>query len=152
MELSRMLGLLRDSSSSPDLVPQPGTAELAELVRHMTEIGLPVELSVHGTPRPLPPGHALTVYRIVQEALTNSLKHASPTTATVALRYDDQSVEVDVRDTGRATPGPATAAVAVGHGLIGMRERVNLFAGTLNIGENPGGGFAVRACLPVEAL
>ena len=151
-ELSRMLGLLRDSSSSPDLVPQPGTAELAELARHMTEIGLPVELSVHGTPRPLPPGHALTVYRIVQEALTNSLKHASPTTATVALRYDDQSVEVDVRDTGRATPGPTTAAVAVGHGLIGMRERVNLFAGTLNIGENPGGGFAVRACLPVEAL
>jgi signal transduction histidine kinase len=90
-ELSRMLGLLRGSADSPDPVPQPGTAGLAELVRHMTEIGLPVELSVYGTPRPLPPGHALTLYRIVQEALTNSLKHAAPTTATVALRYGDQS-------------------------------------------------------------
>jgi signal transduction histidine kinase len=150
-ELSRMLGLLRGSADSPDLVPQPGTAEVAELVRHMTEVGLPVELSVHGTPRPLPPGHALTLYRIVQEALTNSLKHAAPTTATVALRYGDQSVEVDVRDTGRAAPRPPEVTAAVGHGLIGMRERVNLYAGTLTTGQSPDGGFAVRACLPVKA-
>jgi len=150
-ELSRMLGLLRGSADSPDLGPQPGTADLAELVRHMTEIGLPVELSVYGTPRPLPPGHALTLYRIVQEALTNSLKHAAPTTATVALRYGDQSVEADVCDTGRAAPRTPAVTAGVGHGLIGMRERVNLYAGTLTTGQSPDGGFAVRACLPVEA-
>lgn len=149
-ELSRMLGLLRGKPGEPGLLPQPGTTELAELVRHTTEIGLPVEFRVEGTPRELPPGMALSVYRIAQEALTNSLKHAAPTTATVTLRYREQSVEVEVRDSGRAVPAAPAGTPTVGHGLIGMRERVRLFAGTLDVGPDPGGGFAVRACLPVE--
>ena len=99
-ELSRMLGLLRGDRAEPTLRPQPGTAQLAELVRHMGEIGLPAEVAVDGQPRPLPPAVELTLYRVVQEALTNALKHASPTTARVALRYAKSIVEVDVQNTG----------------------------------------------------
>ncbi|MGI5245924.1 sensor histidine kinase [Dactylosporangium sp. CA-139066] len=152
-ELGRMLGLLRGERGRLALKPQPGTADLAELVEHMAGIGLPVELAVEGPERPLPPGVDLTVYRIVQESLTNALKHAAPTTARVVLRYDEQSVAVSVRDTGRAgaTGGRGAGAQRVGHGLIGMRERVGLYGGTLDTAAAPGAGFTVTACLPLQA-
>ena len=150
-ELGRMLGLLRRERAQLALKPQPGTADVAELVDHMAEIGLPVELTVEGAARPLPPGVELTVYRVVQEALTNALKHAAPTTAHVRLRYDDQSVRVSVRDAGRAGGSGGVDANRVGHGLIGMRERVGLYGGSLEAAGAPGGGFTVTARLPLEA-
>ncbi|MFJ8580956.1 sensor histidine kinase [Micromonospora sp. NPDC093277] len=150
-ELRRMLGLLRGEQAQLALKPQPGTADLADLVDHMAEIGLPVELTVQGPARPLPPGVDLTVYRIVQEALTNALKHAAPTTAHVVLHFDDQSVRVGVRDTGQRGGSGGAGAKRVGHGLIGMRERVALYGGTLETAKAPGAGFTVTARLPLQA-
>lgn len=150
-ELHRMLGLLRGDGARPALAPQPGTADLAELTGHMAAIGLPVELTVEGLERPLPPGVDLAVYRIVQEALTNALKHAAPTTAHVVLHYDEHSVRVSVHDTGRAGTGAGTDPDRLGHGLLGMRERVGLYNGTLATGRTGDGGFAVTASLPLEA-
>jgi signal transduction histidine kinase len=150
-ELGRMLGLLRGERARLALKPQPGTADLVELVDHMAGIGLPVELTVEGRARPLPPGMELTLYRVVQEALTNALKHAAPTTAQVGLHYDDESVRVSVRDAGRAGGSGTADANRVGHGLIGMRERVGLYGGSLEAAGTPGGGFTVTARLPLEA-
>ncbi|MFU8854162.1 sensor histidine kinase [Micromonospora sp. SL1-18] len=150
-ELRRMLGLLRGEQARLALKPQPGTADLGDLVDHMAEIGLPVELTVEGTARPLPPGVDLTVYRIVQEALTNALKHAAPTTAHVVLHYDEQSVRVSVRDTGQMGGTGGAGANRVGHGLIGMRERVGLYGGTLKTAAVPEAGFTVTARLPLQA-
>ena len=150
-ELGRMLGLLRGEGAQLALKPQPGTADLAELVDHMAGIGLPVELTVEGVARPLPPGVELTVYRVVQEALTNALKHAAPTTARVALHYDDQAVRVSVLDTGRTGASGAAQTHRIGHGLIGMRERVGLYGGSIETAGTPGGGFTVRARLPLDA-
>jgi signal transduction histidine kinase len=148
-ELGRMLGLLRGERARLALKPQPGTADLAELVDNMADIGLPVQLTVEGPARLLPPGLDLTVYRIVQEALTNALKHAAPTTAQVVLRYDEQCVAVTVRDTGRAGGSGAAQPNRVGHGLIGMHERVGLYGGTLETVAAPAGGFTVTARIPV---
>ncbi|WP_433140417.1 sensor histidine kinase [Actinomadura nitritigenes] len=150
-ELHRMLGLLRGEGARPALAPQPGTADLAELTGHMAAIGLPVELTVEGQERPLPPGVDLAVYRIVQEALTNALKHAAPTTAHVVLHYDEHSVRVSVHDTGRTGARAGTDPDRLGHGLLGMRERVGLYNGTLATGRTGDGGFAVTASLPLEA-
>jgi signal transduction histidine kinase len=150
-ELSRMLGLLRADRAGPALAPQPGTADLADLVEHMARIGLPVDLTVEGPARPLPPGLDLAVYRIVQEALTNALKHAAPTVARVTLHYDDQGVRVTVRDGGRRGGSGTTDKIRVGHGLIGMRERVALYGGSLETAGAPGAGFTVTANLPLPA-
>ncbi|WP_433073341.1 sensor histidine kinase [Dactylosporangium sp. CA-052675] len=151
-ELGRMLGLLRGERARLALAPQPGTGDLAALVEHMAGIGLPVELVVEGEPRALPPGVELTVYRIVQEALTNALKHAAPTTARVLLRYDEQGVQVRVHDAGRAGGTAAAPLNRVGHGLIGMRERVGLYGGSLETAAEPGAGFTVCARLPLPAV
>jgi signal transduction histidine kinase len=145
-ELRRMLGLLRGEHATPALTPQPGTAELDELVAQMGAAGLPVRLDVQGAPRPLPPGIELAGYRIVQEALTNALKHAGAASATVSLRYGAQALEIEVVDDGHG--GSVNGR---GHGLIGMRERAALYGGELDAGPAPHGGFRVRARLPVEA-
>ena len=144
-ELGRMLGLLRGERAGLALEPQPGTAQLGELAEHMNQAGLPVILEVEGTPRPLPPGIDLTVYRVVQEALTNTLKHAGPTKARVRLRYGEHAVDLAVLDHGQSTRPPG-----IGHGLIGMRERVTIYGGTLEAGPLPEGGFSVRAVLPAN--
>jgi signal transduction histidine kinase len=144
-ELRRMLGLLR-AEATPALRPQPGAAELDELVAQMHAAGLPVRLHVAGTRRSLPPGIELAGYRIVQEALTNALKHAGPTSTTVSLRYHEQALEIEVADEGRGG-----VVNGQGHGLIGMRERVALYGGQLDAGPRPEGGFLVRARLPLEA-
>jgi signal transduction histidine kinase len=143
-ELSRVLGLLRGGDER-GLTPQPGTGELAELVDGVRRAGLPVALEVRGCARPLPPGVDLTVYRVVQEALTNTLKHAGPATARVLLTYGEHDVRAAVVDDGRAAPPSAP----VGHGLLGLRERVGLYGGELSAGPGTGRGFAVHARIPV---
>ncbi len=145
-ELGRMLGLLRGERADLALAPQPGTAQLRELAEHMNQIGLPVTFQVEGTPRPLSPGAELTIYRVAQEALTNTLKHAGTAAARVTLRYGEHAVEISILDQGQGSGGNPH----VGHGLIGMRERVSIYGGSIQAGDLPEGGFAVRAVLPAD--
>ena len=144
-EMRRLLGMLRQGDEELALAPQPSLRHLDTLVAHVKEAGLAVEVSVEGQPSALPPGVDLSAYRIVQEALTNTLRHAGPATARVVVRYGSEDLEVDVTDTGRR---PADGD-GVGHGLVGMRERVTLFGGELEAGRRREGGFTVRARLPL---
>ena len=149
-EMRRVVGVLRDDAEGgAELAPQPGLDAVAELVDGVRRAGLPVELKVEGRPRPLPTGLDLSAYRIVQEALTNTLRHARAGQATVTVRYGDEHLELEVADDGQGPP-PASAegGAANGHGLVGMRERVALFGGRLEVGQRDGGGFAVLAHLP----
>ena len=146
VEISRLLGLLRADGAELGLAPQPRVGDLDELVESMRASGLPVELRVEGRPRPLPLGVDLSVYRIAQEALTNALKHARGARATLVVRYRDSEVELEVENEGGAAAGHRG-----GHGLIGMRERVAVFGGTLETGPQPDGGFRVLARLPATA-
>jgi signal transduction histidine kinase len=115
----------------------------------MRAAGLPVELTVTGTPRQLPsPGAELAAYRVVQEALTNTVKHATGARASVRIAYDDQGLDVEVTDTG-GPPGPG-AATGNGRGLIGLRERLAVYGGTLRTGPRPLGGYRVQARIPVR--
>lgn len=148
VEMRRLLEILKADDADGDLTPQPGLAHLDELLDGMRATGLPVEAVVEGEPRPLPPGVDLSAYRIVQEALTNSLRHAGGASARVRLRYEPDALELEVIDDG---PGPAADNIGGGHGLIGMRERAQLFGGEVVAGSRPGGGFAVRARLPSKA-
>lgn len=146
----RALGELRrllDVEAGDGTLPQPGLARLDELVGQVRRAGLAVELHVEGTAFPLPEGVDLSAYRIVQEALTNTLRHAQATHATVHVRYGAREVEVEVTDDGVGESAPAES----GRGLLGMRERVALFGGDLRVGGRPGGGFGVRARIPVAA-
>lgn len=147
-EMRRLLEVLKAEEDGNGRAPQPGLARLSELLDSMRVSGLPVEAVVEGSPRPLPPGVDLSAYRIVQEALTNALRHAGGASARVVVRYDPGAVELEVADDG---PGPPEDPEASGgHGLIGMRERVQLFGGELEAGPRPGGGFLLRARLPSE--
>jgi signal transduction histidine kinase len=150
-EMRRLLTVLRaDAEPAGELAPQPGLAGVENLVEQVRDAGLPVKLRVDGVPAALDPGVALTVYRIVQEGLTNALKHAgSGATAEVRLEFGTQALHVEVVDNGR---GPQLGASGVGHGLLGMRERVMLYGGTLRIGPRPGGGYRVSARIPVDQL
>jgi len=142
-EMRRLLAA--EGDDAPSLSPQPGLASLPELLEQMRSTGLAVELVVEGDPRPLAVGMDLSAYRIVQEALTNVLKHAGDNVhARVLLRYMRDGLDVEVDDDGR---GPISTD-GVGRGLIGMRERVALFGGDLNSGARPGGGFRVHARIP----
>lgn len=145
-EMRRLLGILETNGSDTERVPQPGLDRLDELVESLRGSGLPVEIVVEGNSRDLLPGAELAAYRIVQEALTNTLKHAGPARARVVLRYDHHDLQIEVVDDGR---GPPPGDAPPGHGLIGMRERVALFRGTLETGGRPGGGFLVRARIPL---
>jgi signal transduction histidine kinase len=144
-EMRRLLGIMRTESERPALAPQPGLGTLPELVEQVRQSGLPVELTVEGTPVKLPAGVDLSAYRIVQEALTNTLKHAGPAHAWVAVRYEGEDVEIEVANDG-ANDGVNDGG---GHGLVGMRERVALCGGELRSGPRPGGGFKISARLPV---
>jgi signal transduction histidine kinase len=146
-ELRRLLGVLRGDDGPAALVPQPGIAQLEGLVQQMRTAGLSVELRVEGVSRGVPAGLDLSVFRIVQEAATNTLRHASGAHACVLLRYCDDALEVDVVDDG---PAQVVAEAAVGgHGLLGLRERVAMFDGVLRAGPRAEGGFAVSARLPL---
>jgi signal transduction histidine kinase len=146
VELRHLLGLLRPLEEAAGVSPQPRLGELDVLVDGVRRAGLPVELRIEGRATELPAGLDLTVYRIVQEALTNSLKHAGATRAKVLVRYLGDVVELEVTDDGTA----AAATNGVGHGLIGMHERVALYGGELLARPRANGGFAVMARLPVE--
>jgi len=153
-EMRQLLDVLRagDEPDAAPPAPQPGADDLDRLVDDSRMAGLPTELTVHGAPRPLPPTLGLTVFRIVQEALTNARKYAGPAArATVRLTYRQDAVEVSVRDDGAGHPAGHGAAESGGHGLIGMRERVTLHGGSLTCGPHPDGGFAVLAELPLTA-
>jgi signal transduction histidine kinase len=143
-EMRRLLGILRQGSAEPQLSPQPGLGDLVALVEQVRAAGLPVELELVGEPLQLAPGVDLTAYRIAQEALTNAIKHAGPTTAQLRISYAPEAVEVEVLDHGRG--GRASVG---GHGLVGMHERVELYRGTLEVGPRPNGGFRVHARLPL---
>ena len=152
-ELRRLLGVLRqDSDPQASLTPVPGLADLDVLLAEVTKAGLAVKLQVNGTRPPLPARVDLSAYRIVQEALTNVVKHAGPAHAQVTIRYRGQAVAVEVTDDGRgAVPPVGDGRGRTGHGLIGMRERVAAFNGDLEVGPRPGGGFRVAARLPLAA-
>jgi signal transduction histidine kinase len=146
----RALGELRrllDVEAGDGALPQPGLARVGDLVQQVRRTGLPVELVVEGTARELPEGVDLSAYRIVQEALTNTLRHAYASRATVRIRHVPGTVEIEVDDDGVGAPATATG----GRGLVGMRERVALFGGELTAGGRPEGGFRVHARVPVGA-
>jgi signal transduction histidine kinase len=145
-EMRRLLGVLRADGERLPLAPQPGLDQLPELVERARETGLQVELDIDGASTPLPPGVDLAAFRIVQEALTNALKHAAAQTVRVRVHYRKHDLELIVEDDGTgmdAQPGD-------GHGLFGMRERVALYGGACTIGSREGGGVRVHALLPVQ--
>jgi signal transduction histidine kinase len=155
-ELRRLLSMLREyGDGMPALAPQPTVEDLTALAVQFEEAGLHVELTVEGDARPLPSGADLSIFRIVQEALTNTLKHAGPARAVVRVSYRPHDVLVTVSDDGRGlaeqlSRGDGSDVVALqGHGLVGMRERVALFGGELRAAPRPGGGFEVKARLPL---
>lgn len=151
-DLRRLLGLLREEDAGTDaLSPQPGLAGLDALIASVRQAGIDVRLTVEGTPRALPPAVDLSAFRVVQEALTNTLKHARATVASVGVRYDVDAVNIEVTDDGVADAGHATGGPGSGHGLVGMRERVAVYGGELEFGRGPSGGFRVHALLPVDA-
>jgi signal transduction histidine kinase len=158
-EMRRLLGMLREPDEGLELTPQPGLGELPALAESVRAAGLPVRLLVDGDRSAVPAAVDVSAYRIVQEALTNVLKHAGSARAEVSIGYADDAVTIEVADEGtdlRAVPalaatdlGEAGAPPAVGRGLTGMRERVALFGGELRAGPKPDGGFTVRARLPL---
>jgi signal transduction histidine kinase len=152
-EMRRLLGVLRQpGAAASGNAPQPGLADLDTMIDTVREAGLPVRLTVSGQPFPLPPSAQLALYRIIQEALTNTLKHADATSAHVRLNYRDEEVELEVSDDGRpgsvAVPvSPGAGSMAAGHGLAGMRERAAVFGGEVSAGPRPEGGWRVHTLL-----
>ncbi len=156
-EMRRLLGVLRTEEGTTeggDYVPQPDVEQIGDLVEQVRGAGLPVQYEVEGAPRPLPSGVELTAYRIVQEALTNTRKHGGPEAgASVRLTYFDDGLGLLVEDDGRGAQHElyeSGGADGMGHGLIGMRERVGMVGGTLDAGPRPGGGFRISVLLPVK--
>jgi signal transduction histidine kinase len=143
--MRRMVGVLRRPEEAPALAPQPSLEHVERLVEQAREAGLPVELRVEGEPVALPAGVDLTAYRLVQEGLTNALKHARARRAQVLVRYSDGNIEVTVSDDGQG----AGSGDGGGHGLVGMRERVAVYGGQLEAGPRPEGGYRLRAKLPL---
>jgi signal transduction histidine kinase len=146
-EMRRMVGVLRRPEEAPTLAPQPSLTHLDKLVEQVREAGLRVQVQIEGNPTQLPPGVDLTAYRLIQEGLTNALKHAEASRADVLVRYGDGEVELLVTDDGRGDGN----AQGSGHGLVGMRERVSVYGGELDAGPQPGGGFRLRAKLPLTS-
>ncbi len=144
--MRRLVGVLRRSDEPPELAPQPRLAHLGDLVEHVRRAGLPIDLVVEGTPIELTPGLDVSAFRIVQEALTNALKHAGQSQATVVVRYGQRMLEIEVADDGTG----AAPHNGDGHGLIGMRERIGMYGGELDVGPREEGGYAVRARFPLD--
>ncbi|MFC0532463.1 sensor histidine kinase [Phytohabitans kaempferiae] len=158
-ELRHLLGVLAPAASGADeidLAPQPSLSRLTPLIDRIAFAGLPVEVRISGEPRPLPSGVDLTAYRIIQEALTNALKHGDGVKAEVTVRYAERYLRIEVLNTGpsvlsgsRPRP-PAGGGPAEGRGLLGLRQRVAVFGGDLDARRRLGGGFRVRAKIPLE--
>ena len=149
-EMRRLLGVLRqEGEPRGSLAPAPGLADLASLVSQVRDAGLQVWINVDGQRGPVPPGIDLSAYRIIQEALTNVLKHAAVSSANVTISYRPDSVTVEVTDSG---PPGLSGKTGSGHGIIGMRERVAVFGGEFAAGPGADGSFRVRACFPITAV
>jgi signal transduction histidine kinase len=146
VELRRLLGILGDGDPHA-LAPQPGLRDISPLLTHAQESGISVDLRVDGTPVPVPPALDLCAYRIVQEALTNAIKHAAPAHALVNVCWREGLVELEISDNGRRRR--SFKRTTGGHGIVGMRERVALHSGSLEAGAQPNGGFTIRARLPL---
>lgn len=152
VEMRRLLGVLRsDHEGNGPLEPRPGAERLEDVARKVREAGLEVDLTIEGERRPLPAGVGLAVYRIVQESLTNTLRHGRARRARVVVRYGRSEVELEITDDGRGAEATTARTDGRAQGLIGMRERATLLGGEFEAGPLPGGGFAVRARLPIEA-
>jgi len=147
-ELGRSLGILRKNDQELELAPQPSLRQLDELLAQVREAGLSVELRIEGKEAALAPGVDLCAYRVVQESLTNVLKHAGPARAQVIIQFHKWDLDIQIIDDGR---GP-TYGVGGGHGILGMRERVALYGGDLQTGPRDGRGYEVRARLPLETI
>jgi signal transduction histidine kinase len=146
-EMRRLLGAMRRDGDAAELLPQPGLDGLDSLLAEIGRAGLPVELHVDGQPVPLPRGLDLSAYRIVQEGLTNALKHAQATRADVSLHYQPHSLQLEIRDNGVGT----TTSDGLGHGLVGIRERVKLYGGEMKTETVNGGGFVLSTRLPLNS-
>ena len=144
-EMRRLLGAMRQDGDDVDLAPQPGLDRVEPLLEEFRRAGLPVELRVEGERHPLPHAIDVSAYRIVQEGLTNALKHARAGQAEVTLRYAPQEVQIEVRDDGAGVSGESDP----GYGLAGMRERVKIYGGEMSAGSENGGGFVLRTRLPL---
>jgi signal transduction histidine kinase len=145
-EMRRLLGAMRTDGEGPDLAPRPGLDNLDRLLDEVQRAGLPVRLRVDGDPFPLPSTLDLSAYRVVQEGLTNALKHADASAADVLVRYGSDDLRIEVRDDGRsAAPGDGT-----GHGLVGVRERVKIYGGEMTAGAASNGGFVLSTRFPLE--
>ena len=150
-EMRRMVGMLGSDPEEPlALAPQPSVEELGWLVERAREAGLEVDLTIEGEKRRLESGVDLSAFRIVQEALRNTLQHAGPARAKVTIRYGEHDVEVDVSDNGRGVPAQTANGAVTGQGLVGMRERVAMLGGEIEAGYRKDGGFGVHAKLPLE--
>lgn len=149
-EMRAMLNVLHSDEPGGERTPQPTLAQIERLVNQSRAAGLPVTLQVEGAAQPLPEALDVSAYRIVQEALTNTLKHAGPAHARVVVRYKPDALELEISDDGQSV-AEASPSVDAGRGLIGMRERVALFGGELETGPAPDHGFLVRACFPLKA-
>ena len=151
-ELHRLLGFLRRDADERSLAPQPSLGQIDALLDHTREAGLPVTLVIEGSERPLPAAVDLSAYRIVQEALTNTLRHAGATSADVRLRYGERSLDVTVTDDGHGAMASSIGADSGRNGLLGMRERTALLGGRLTAGPGGNGGFIVAATLPFDRV
>jgi signal transduction histidine kinase len=138
-EMRRLLGAMRHEDGELELAPQPGLARLESLLDEVRRAGLPVGLHIEGEPVAMPPAIDLSAYRIVQEGLTNVLKHAGASHADVTVRYEPDEVQIEIRDDGRGTP----SGDGLGHGLVGIGERVKLYGGEMTAGAANGGGFVL---------
>jgi signal transduction histidine kinase len=147
-ELRRMLGILR-TDEGPRLDPQPGVADVEPLVEQMRDAGPPVELELAGAPLAVAPGFDLAAYRIIQEALTNVLEHAGRVETSVRVSFDAAALDLVILNAGPIAQPPSNDG-SPGHGIVGTRERVALYGGSLRAGPNDRGGFTVHARLPLE--
>jgi signal transduction histidine kinase len=144
--MRQLLAAMRRDEDEAELLPQPGLDGLDSLLEEVRRAGLPVELHLDGDAVPVPRGIDLSAYRIVQEGLTNALKHARAADADVTVRYRSDELEIEVRDDGLG----GTANDGLGHGLVGIRERVKIYGGQMTAGSENGGGFVLRARLPLN--
>jgi signal transduction histidine kinase len=147
-EMRRLLGLLTPDTAA-GTSPQPNLHQLPDLIAQLEAAGMPVDLRIEGTVRTLPAGLELAGYRVVQEAMTNALKHAGPVPVDVRLSYQGDCLDIEVTDEGPPQLASPSITPAGGHGLVGMRERVALYGGTVQAGSRPGGGYTVHARLPI---
>jgi signal transduction histidine kinase len=148
-EMRRLVSVLRDDQDRPELAPAPGLVDVGQLITGTADAGVRVQLEVRGTQRTVPSGADLAAYRIIQEALTNVVKHAQTTESRVVVTYADDAICLEITDDGHGAPADSATAGA-GHGIAGMAERVSLFGGEFHAGPLPGRGFRVAARLPLD--